>query len=829
MDSLAEKLASLAQRFTAVAAQQTALQQQMAQLLKELDSLRKAAATVEQPPTTAQQASTTQHETSISTKTGTEAGISSKEVEAGQKEIPPIEATQKEAVTITPAGEKTPPVGEKVITFPDPIVPPAAKVAASTTTPSSGKPLSKSARNSSTMEEFLGKNLASKVGILITIVGIFIGAKYAIDHNLVSPAVRIIIGYLFGLALTGLGVKLKAKYKAYSAVLTGGGLSVLYFITYIAYSFYGMMPQWLAFGGMLIVTAASVYAALKYDMVIIAHLGQVGAYAIPFLLSDQSGRYVVFFSYMALINAGILILSLRKYWKSLFYSSFVITWFIVVFWSVSGDNETSRIGISLTFASIFFLIFYAALLAYKLARKENLATGDTLLVLLNALVFYGVGVSLLAYHDVPNGPGIFTLANALFHFAVSLVVKKIHRTDRLLYNLLQCLAISFATLVIPIQWKGHTITLLWAVEAAVLFYLGRKNKVSLFEILGGAVAILSFLGLLANWSSILMELITRDVKTPFANGVFVTGVCVVAAYGIITWIDRKKQWRQDTRISGFSSVLYPWIIPVLLIVAGYFVFRLEIYRYFISVKGSGGKDGVQLSAHLLSELRDLSTLYGIGFSILFVIVVMGVNRWWVRNKWLRIACFSGCTVLMVVLLFQGLPLMNNRSAAYFEKGSGALHFGPVNLFIRYLLMGALAILLNVASREVKEKVTEPVLQKAWWLMLYTVILGCLSFEYLHWTQLNGSGNQYKLGLSVVWGVFALGLIVYGIWKKQRYVRLAAMVLLIVTLLKLFIYDLAGAGTIIKTVSFISLGVILLLISYLYNRYKEVLFGKEGGG
>jgi uncharacterized membrane protein len=43
---------------------------------------------------------------------------------------------------------------------------------------------------------------------------------------------------------------------------------------------------------------------------------------------------------------------------------------------------------------------------------------------------------------------------------------------------------------------------------------------------------------------------------------------------------------------------------------------------------------------------------------------------------------------------------------------------------------------------------------------------------------------------------------------------------------LFIYDLDKAGTVAKTVSFISLGAILLLVSYLYNRYKEVLFGRD---
>src|SRR5438128_466023 len=45
------------------------------------------------------------------------------------------------------------------------------------------------------MEDFIGTNLISKIGILVTIIGVFIGAKYAIDNELISPFTRIMAGY----------------------------------------------------------------------------------------------------------------------------------------------------------------------------------------------------------------------------------------------------------------------------------------------------------------------------------------------------------------------------------------------------------------------------------------------------------------------------------------------------------------------------------------------------------------------------------------------------------------------------------------------------------
>ncbi|MEM9143818.1 MAG: DUF2339 domain-containing protein, partial [Bacteroidota bacterium] len=77
-------------------------------------------------------------------------------------------------------------------------------------------------RGKSNWEKFIGENLTNKIGILITVLGVAIGAKYSIENNLISPLTRIVLGYLAGVALIGVGIRLKAKYANYSAVLVGG-------------------------------------------------------------------------------------------------------------------------------------------------------------------------------------------------------------------------------------------------------------------------------------------------------------------------------------------------------------------------------------------------------------------------------------------------------------------------------------------------------------------------------------------------------------------------------------------------------------------------------
>ena len=174
---------------------------------------------------------------------------------------------------------------------------------------------------------------------------------------------------------------------------------------------------------------------------------------------------------------------------------------------------------------------------------------------------------------------------------------------------------------------------------------------------------------------------------------------------------------------------------------------------------------------------------------------------------------------------QTLAVLNELTHTYYQKGG--LYFGALEFYIRYIVIVVTALLLYTGQQTVNEFVREAAVKKAWTLTMYGMVLAFISAEYLCWTSFSGAGKQYKLGLSIVWGVYALMLIVLGIQKKQKHLRLAAIALFMITLIKLFFYDLAGSSTITKTISFISLGVLLLVVSFLYNKYKDVLFGDGG--
>jgi len=81
------------------------------------------------------------------------------------------------------------------------------------------------------------------------------------------------------------------------------------------------------------------------------------------------------------------------------------------------------------------------------------------------------------------------------------------------------------------------------------------------------------------------------------------------------------------------------------------------------------------------------------------------------------------------------------------------------------------------------------------------------------------------GVSVLWSLFAVGLMLIGVWMRRKAYRLSAIVLLIVTVLKVLAYDTAEVSTPYRILSCLVLGAMLVVVSFLYYRFSERLAGK----
>lgn len=693
-------------------------------------------------------------------------------------------------------------------------------------------------KQKSDLEKFIGENLINKIGIAILVLGVAIGVKYSIDNELISPLTRIILGYFMGLGLIGVAIKLKKDYLNLSAVLLSGAMAIMYFITFAAYSFYQLLPQVPTFGLMVMFTIFTVIAALNYEKPVIAHIGLVGAYAVPFLLSDGSGKVGILFTYMAIINIGILAIAIKKYWKSLYFSAFGLTWLIFGSWFGINYVQETHLTLALSFLSIFFVIFYAVFIAYKLVQKEEFAKMDIVMLMLNSALFYGIGYAILDRHAMGTQLlGLFTLANAVVHFGVSSFIFQKKLADKKLFYLGMSLVITFITIAIPVQLEGHWVVLLWSVEAALMFWIGRTRAITFYEKMSYALMALASYCLYLDWlSGYEWEIwqgaeIISPKMLPIFNTHFLCSVVFIASFGFINYLNSTKAYLETPQKWQLDILLIA--IPSIFVTAVYFAFYLEISHYFHQLYNS--------TAHVMKiedypayfqneDIRAFSALWLINYSLLFFSILALINVYYLKSRSLGIANILFSAISVFVFLTLGLIALGELRATYLVHDTDKFYtHGAINIGIRYISYIFVTISLLTTYKYIKADFLQPMkfnLVLLYDILLFGSILWIGSTELITWIEMSGSADSYKLGLSILWGIYSLLLIILGIYKKKKHLRIGAIVLFAITLVKLFFYDISNLNTIAKTVIFISLGVLLLVISFLYNKYKYLIFDDE---
>ena len=709
---------------------------------------------------------------------------------------------------------------EKKVEKPSPVV--ADKVVANIKQPTPVKEkvdVIKPPKEKIDLESFIGKNIIAKIGILITVIGVAIGGKYAIDNDLISPLTRIILGYVFGIGLVVTALKLKEKYESFSAVLLSGAMAIFYFITYFAYSLYDLFPQTLTFLLMLVFTVFTVLAAIHYKKQVIAILGLVGAYAIPFFLSSDSGNVLVLFSYITIINIGIMFVAFKQYWKPLYYIAFCFTWFIYIAWVAEGYSSEQHFALALTFATVFFFIFYATFLTYKLIKKEEFSKGDIVLLLLNSFVYYAIGYGHLSDHETGQHLlGVFTVFNAIIHFIVgSIIYKKSKEKEGLFYSVFG-LVLVFLTIAIPVQLDGNWVTLLWIGEAALMYWIGVSKKVKMYKVMAYPLLAIAVISLFQDWEWAYNRYNVEYI-TPILNIQFLTSIIFIAALVFINYIHFNKSPKNGKYYNLFSVCF-----ASILIIVSYNTFKLEISNYFNRLdfnfsKLIGNNDDYYYS---MGYYDNYEFMWLLNYTLLFVSVFSFLNI----KKWkMKIPANINIIVnvfLTMVFLVGGLYVLSELRKDFLTHQDADFVITANAILLRYVSFVFLTILVYMVYLYSKQQYISSFIKENFKLFLIFVIFWILSSELLHWLDMAGNKSQYKLSLSILWGSYALLLVGYGIWKRYKAIRVAGIVIFSITLIKLFFYDIAHLSTISKVIVFISLGLLLLVMSFLYNKYTSII-------
>ena len=650
------------------------------------------------------------------------------------------------------------------------------------------------------LEKFIGENLINKIGIAVLVLGIGLLLNYAIGKELLSTTAQTLIGLGAGGLLVFFAHRLRLDYRAFSSVLVAGGIAIFYTSIWFAFHEFHLIGQTLAFIIMVAITGLAVALTLGYDRKELAVISLLGGFAAPFLASSGEGNYKVLFTYLLILDAGMLVLANYKKWYVINVLAFGLTALIMAAWAVGGypSLEPPPSLMAFTFATAFFLVFYAMNLRYNLRHRHSFTGLDHTLLLVNTGAYYAAGMYFLGDRET-RVTGLFTVLLGLFYLLFALYFHRREGVPRTLKLLLIGLVLTFISLAAPVQLQGSYITLFWAAEAVLLLWFAHRTDLRLVE--RGSVAV-TLLMLLSLWMDLLgLYSTTADVlMRPVLNKAWITGMACAISLGATTWLLRRSDRTVDL-VPGISRGGWSAFTLVMGIVVLYVVNILEL-RY-------------QLVRVLHPTVANIALM---GFTLLFLLVL---------ERFLQHVAKAGRVVLFGLFVFSAIVFIsgyyvNSRAALWLvfntEQGQG------------FVLLHALAFVLMVItvvriSLLAREAFVRPSAVWNFYLVTISTFLVVLASQELDHVMIfaqrstDALTDARRVGYPILWGIGSFLFMWYGMRQRMRLLRVIALCLFAITLLKLFLFDLRSLSEGGRVAAFIFLGALLLVISFMYNKLK----------
>jgi hypothetical protein len=215
-------------------------------------------------------------------------------------------------------------------------------------------------------ESLIGVKLFSWIaGIALVLAALFF-LSYSVEHGWLSPPVRASLGLLTGVTLLlACELRLARNYAFTANAMDGAGIAILYATLFAIHALWHLLPATAVFALMLVVTAIAVLLSIRRDSVFIALLGLVGGFATPALLSTGENKPIALFSYLLLLNVGLMWVAIRRRWPLLTALSVIFT--VIYEWGWISKFLT---GSQLPLAVGIFTVFAAAAAASLWMRRR---------------------------------------------------------------------------------------------------------------------------------------------------------------------------------------------------------------------------------------------------------------------------------------------------------------------------------------------------------------------------------------------------------------------------------------------------------------------------
>ena len=651
-------------------------------------------------------------------------------------------------------------------------------------------------------ERLLARNWFAIIGAVALVVGIGFFLKLAFDNNWIGDTGRIVLGVGLGLALLGVGEYSQRRVPIWSQPVTAAGTVILYLSIYAAFGLYQLIRPDVALLFLALVVALASLLALRYESIVIALLGIIGAFLAPALLGADLPDVRLALAYILVVDAGILAISTFRNWRWFNLVGWAGTYGVFFFWTSrfsDYDPVMAQIGLS-----GMFLILAGATSLFHLLWRRTPGIPDLALMTLNAVAFFALTYHVL-WDDYREWFGLIAVGLALFYALVAFVAIRRPSTPVEMAIFALPIAIVFLTIAVPLQLSGVWITVAWVAEGAALvgtaFLLGRwQMRAFGLGVLAIGLGHLVVMDLLVHGGRIELYRFVPLVNERFP----IMAVAVVALYAAAFlyhhYREQRERWEEFVLwpLLGVANALTVTALSLELV--SYFDSRallsLELVSYFDSraVAAGFGSDQPVLQRAMDAKLLSLTALWSVYG---FILASVGLWRRWPLARW------GG-------LLLLGLTVLKLITIDTIGVRLAQMGFPPV-LNFQFLTCALVVVVLSVLAWRFRRQARDLIGYESYAFVALVVAANLVALWTLNQEIINYfdhravrregldllppqfqyaqvAMNAKYLAMTYLWAIYGAGVIAIGLWRRLPLVRWAGLAILALAALKLMAFD-----------------------------------------
>ena len=417
----------------------------------------------------------------------------------------------------------------------------------------------------SNLESRIGAQLLNRIGIVAVLIGVAWFLKLAFDRNWIGPPVRILLGLACAVGLVAWSERFRRRgFAAFSYSLKALGTGIAYLSLWAAFGLFDLAPAGLIFLAMMAVTVGNAVLARAQESEVLALYALAGGLATPVLLSTGRSNEIFLFSYLVLLNAGVLLLLATHPWKRLSVGALLGTVVYYFGWTVSAAYP-ANIPVTAFFLAVFFAVF--VVVSLLILRKAS--APDAFFSV--AFPIGNAGATFLAFMvlfgDQHSARPWVTLALA----GASLLIAGASRRHADLSRTHLGLGVFFVTVAVPLQFHGYVVTLCWLGEGLLLVVWAKARSNAAMRVFATMVLTMAAFSLYLDWFAVAPRPLAVVANMYFATSLFGAAVFAVVTRLSIGAGTTARGFGGWTYLAGFAAIAF----SVTLLVA----VCLEIHHY----------------------------------------------------------------------------------------------------------------------------------------------------------------------------------------------------------------------------------------------------------